>query len=121
MKSDDLMKKWAYYLIVSLVLIAFALLMNSGNYWARPMSKPFSDLEHSLQREDWEQAEKNCRYLMLSWRQVVPRIQYSVEKDEINAINLNLARIKAYIALREGDEAYVELIEAMEHWENLNH
>ena len=51
----------------------------------------------------------------------MPRIQYSVEKDEINAINLNLARIKAYIALREGDEAYVELIEAMEHWENLNH
>ena len=32
MKSDDLMKKWAYYLIVSLVLIAFALLMNSGHY-----------------------------------------------------------------------------------------
>ena len=99
MKSDDLMKKWAYYLIVSLVLIAFALLMNSGNYWARPMSKPFSDLEHSLQREDWEQAEKNCRYLMLSWRQVVPHT-IQCGKDEINAINLNLARIKAYIASR---------------------
>ncbi|NLO21549.1 MAG: DUF4363 family protein [Syntrophomonadaceae bacterium] len=119
MKTSHL-KKLAYYLIVSALLIAFALVMNSGSFWARPMSEPFSSLKHSLNSEDWEEAEKNCQKLMLSWQQVVPRIQFSVEKDEINAIDVNLIRVKAYIGLRQKDQAYVELTEAMKHWENLN-
>lgn len=121
MKTGHLMKKLAYYLIVSALLISFALVMNSGSFWARPMSEPFSSLKQSLESEDWKEAEKNCQKLMLSWQQVRPRIQFSVEKEEMNAINVNLVRVKAYIGLRQKDQAYVELTEAMEHWANLNH
>ncbi len=115
------MKKLFYYFTVAIILMVFIGLMNSGNYWARPMSEPFSNLKRSLQSENWEQAEKSYQDLMLTWQQIVPRIQFSVEKDEINAINLNLARVKACIKLRLKDQAYLELTEAMEHWENLNH
>lgn len=115
------MKKPAYYLIVVMALLFFVAVMNSGSFLARGLSDDFRDMRHSLQSEEWKQAEINCQDLMLAWRNTVARIQFSVEKDEINAINVNLARMKAHIELRQNNEAYVELLEAMEHWENLNH
>lgn len=114
------MKKFTYYLLVFSILIVFIGLMNSGPFFAKPMSDNFRNLKQDLQAENWEQAEKNYQKLLLSWQQVVPLIQFSVEKSEINAIDVNMSRIGSYINLHEKSGAYVELNEAMEHWNNLN-
>ncbi|KUG05055.1 hypothetical protein ASZ90_017544 [hydrocarbon metagenome] len=114
------MKKFAYYFSVTSILILFIFLMNSGNFFAKSMSDNFMSLRQDLQAEDWEQAEKSYQSLNLAWQKVAPRIQFSVEKGEINAIDVNLSKIGAYITLREKSGAYVELNEAIEHWNNLN-
>ncbi len=114
------MKKLLYYFLVAGILIIFICLMNSGNFFARSMSDSFMTLRQDLQVEDWEQSAKSYHSLNLAWQKVVPRIQFSVEKGEINAINVNMSRIGAYITLRDKNGASVELNEAMEHWHNLN-
>ena len=44
----------------------------------------------------------------------------SVEKNEINAIDVNLARLKSCVTSRDNTQALLELNEAREHWHDLN-
>ncbi len=114
------MKKIMYYICIVTVSIFFALIMNSGDYFKKSMSADFTTLSQALNAADWNKAEDSMMELRNSWEETVPRIQFSVEKDEINAIDVNISRMEAYIHLREKNAAYVELNEALEHWNNLN-
>ncbi len=114
------MKKIIYYICIVTVLIFFALVMNSGSYFKKSMSDDFNALNRDLNSADWDKAENSFKELSDSWKDLVPRIQFSVEKDEINAINVNISRMDAYIQLRDKNEAMAELSEAVEHWNNVN-
>ncbi len=114
------MKKIIYYICIVTVLIFFALLMNSGSYFKKPMADNFDTLNKDLKSENWDKAENTFKELSYSWQETIPRIQFSVEKDEINAINVNISRMEAYIHSRDKNEALAELSEAVEHWNNIN-
>lgn len=120
------MQKWNYYLTVVVVLSLFILLMQGGNYLKSPRGENdnvdarMQILEKQIAGQDWEQASDTFQSLNDAWRIIVPRIQFSVEKDEINAINVNLARLKAYIHFQDQKNSAAELSEAREHWINLN-
>lgn len=120
------MQKWRYYLFVVIILGGFMLLMQGGNYLKSPFGENddvnagMRTLSHHIAGQDWQQAADSFQYLDSAWRTVVPRIQFSVEKDEINAINVNLARLKAYIQFQDQKNSAAELSEAREHWMNLN-
>jgi len=120
------MRKIAYYLCVTFLLTFCVLIMNGGDYLKKQHSQTddvvlhFDRLGSNLKSEDWDKAAADYQNLKTAWQQITPRIQYSVEKDEMNAINVNLARIGAYIDLQEDDDAFAELSEAREHWNNLN-
>lgn len=120
------MHKALYYSAIVLILTIFIFIMNAGDYMKSPRGQSDDVAEYiDLLREDiineeWSEAEENSKKLHIAWKKVVPRIQFSVEKDEINAINVNLSRLTAYVAAREDEEALAELYEAREHWNNLN-
>ena len=121
------MKKLLPYLLPVLLLISFVLLMNGGNYLKNPRGNAdnfqlhMHEVRNNLEKSEWPLARQNFKKMSIAWDKVTPRIQFSVEKDEINAIYINLARLNGLIQTREAKNALVELYETEEHWKHLNY
>jgi len=119
-------KKIAVYLGTTVILIMFILFMNSGDYLKQPENSSdnfmlhIKSLEDDIKNEQWESAGDNAEKLTCAWKKVVTWIQFSVEKNEINAIDINLARLNAYVSARDKSNALAELWESLEHWQNIN-
>ncbi|MDD4548785.1 MAG: DUF4363 family protein [Syntrophomonadaceae bacterium] len=120
------MGKISYYSAIILILVFFIVVMNAGDYSKKPRSESddvvlyMEQLQQNILLEQWEEAEVNNKKLHKAWQKIIPRIQFSVEKDEINAISVNFSRLSAYITSRENEDALAELYESREHWDNLN-
>lgn len=122
------MKKYLQlqYLFAVLILIFFVLIMNSGDYLkaSRTERDDFpvyhNSLVNDVQNLEWQKAEDDFNRMIKAWEIIAARIQFSVEKDEITAINVNHSRLQSYISEREKTEALVELAEMWEHWTHLN-
>jgi hypothetical protein len=120
------MKRLKYYAFVVLLFAVFILIMNGGDLFKKPLGSGdnfmlyMNRLEDNISTNEWQTASVNYNNLHQAWKKIVPRIQYSVEKDEINAIDVNLARLKICITSRDKTLALIELNEAREHWHDLN-
>ncbi|NLB88018.1 MAG: DUF4363 family protein [Syntrophomonadaceae bacterium] len=120
------MQKFFYYLIAFTILLTFVAIMNSGDYLRKPTSNQdnvalhVNNIEKNILDENWEKVSHDYEQLKKSWEIVVKRIQFSVEKDEINYIKMNMARLGAYIKVEDQAGALAELYELEEHWNNLN-
>jgi len=119
------MRKIFSYGLPFLLLTVFVLVMLSGNYLKQPrgvtdnVPQYMTRLQESIIKQDWEGAEANLKKLNTAWQQVIPRIQYSVERNEMNEIDINLARLKGFIAAKDQAGALAELSEAEEQWNQL--
>jgi len=67
----------------------------------------------------WEEAEKKTDQLSVSWKKIVNRVQFSSERDEINALNVNIARLRGAKWAKDKSNSLSELCEAYEHWDEL--
>jgi hypothetical protein len=120
------MKRKKYYAVIILLFAAFIFVMNGGDLFKKPLGTQddfvfYADqVRENIAADEWEQVVSNNDKLNRAWQKIVPRIQFSVEKDEINAINVGLARLKGTIAGRDPQASIVELYEIREHWDNLN-
>jgi hypothetical protein len=119
------MRKLVYYSIPIIVLIVFVLIMNSGGYLKRPRGEEedlpglIKIVEEDLLNERWDSVSLNVDRLKNTWQKVIPRVQFSVERDEILAINRGLARIQGFIKARDKAGALAEISEINEHWNDL--
>ena len=120
------MKSFKYYTFVVLLFAVFIFIMNSGDLFKKPLGSGddfmlyMNQVEENISVNEWQTASINYDKLHRAWKKIVPRIQYSVEKDEINAIDVNLARLKICISSQDKTLALLELNEAREHWHDLN-
>ncbi|MGS0763998.1 DUF4363 family protein [Syntrophomonas curvata] len=120
------MKRKEYYAVIALLFAVFVFIMNGGDLFKKPLGSQddfalyMDKVRENITTDEWEQAVSNNEKLSRAWKRIVPRIQFSVEKDEINAINVSLARLKGTIANRDPKPSLVELCEIREHWDNLN-
>lgn len=120
------MKSVGYYAVIVVLFAVFVFIMNGGDLLKKPLGTQddfvvyMDEVRENIAAGEWEQAISNNDNLNQAWKKIVPRIQFSVEKDEINAINVSLARLKGSIANRDKKPALVELYEIREHWDNLN-
>lgn len=109
--------------LVSLLLFIFIML--SGHLLKLPMGQNdnvpqlIESVSEHILADQWEEAQKEAEALELAWQTVIKRIQFSSERDEINFINTNLARLKGAMKLKDKSNAIMELSEALEHWNNL--
>ncbi|MGD9566960.1 MAG: DUF4363 family protein [Sedimentibacter sp.] len=109
--------------IVSITL--FILVMLSDNFLKKPLTNN-DDIPASInliikdiEEERWSEARDKTDQLSNSWQKVVKRVQFSAEKDEINKFDMNIARLRGAIMAKDKSNAFIELSEAYEHWENL--
>jgi len=119
------MRKFLVIAIPIVTLAFFILVMNSDNILKHPLGKndnipgSIQLVMQDIQAEKWKDANNKTDELSKSWRKVVKRVQFSAEKDEINAFDMNIARLRGAIMERDKSDAFMELCEAYEHWDNI--
>ena len=119
------MKKFISYLIPIATLAVFIIVMLSGNYFKKPRNSSedvIGFVELSIihaKVENWNKLKQDTANIDIAWKKIIPRIQYSVETDEVYNINLNLARLKGSIASEDKASTLIELNEIIEDWDEL--
>lgn len=120
------MKKFLLYLTLTLTLLVFILVMNTGQYLKAPMGKEdnvpryMKNVRIDIENSEWDSAKKNIKELDSAWHKVIPRIQFSVERTEINQLSVSLARLKGAINTENKAASLIELEEASKHWEQID-
>lgn len=120
------MRKFWLFTIPVIFLAGFVVIMNSGDFLKKPMTTGddfgyyLQEVERAVNQEDWNEALKHSRSLNIAWQKVSPRIQFSVDKDEMKAINVGLARLEAFLEAQNRSQALAAVAEIREHWEHLN-
>ncbi len=116
------------FLVIAIPLVAlvfFVMVMLSGNILKQSIvgddNLPLSieTIIQDINHENWEVANQNTDNLNRIWDKVVTRVQFSSERDEINDLSINIARLRGAIQAKDKSIALTELSEAYEHWENL--
>jgi len=119
------MRKFIIIAIPIITIALFILIMLSGNYLKKPIlgNDDFPGLVQNViedvNLENWEKAEEHKKELDNAWKNIVKRVQFSSEREEINALNVSLARVNGAILVRNKALAVCELKEAYEHWDLL--
>ncbi|MEG0775593.1 DUF4363 family protein [Clostridium sp.] len=119
------MRKFLLVSIPIFSIIIFIAIMLSGNYLKKTtvndnnFPKLIKVVTEDIQNERWKEAEGHAEELHSIYNKIINRIQFSSERDEINAINVSLARVEGAIISRNKVLAIDGLFEAYEHWNQL--
>lgn len=103
-------------------LAMFICIMLSGRFMKKPFGyndnvpKHISKIIQAVEMEDWEEARDEIEPLERAWGKVVKRIQFSSERDEIDKLSVNIARLHGAIQAQDKSDALMELNEARHHW-----
>ncbi|HEY8344084.1 MAG TPA: DUF4363 family protein [Bacillota bacterium] len=109
----------------ALVLLLFIVIMNSGTVFKetfglnRRIPENFVLLQLSISNEEWSAADYYLKELKTEWKKLLPSLQFSVERDEINHFQQTLARMTGFIEAREKAGTLVELRALEETWRDL--
>lgn len=115
-------------LIKGIPIVAIALficIMLSGSYLKKSfgnddnVTKHFDEIVKDVDNLDWDEAEEEIESLDKAWKKVIKRIQFSAERDEINYLSTNIARLRGAIMAEDRSNALIELNEAYNHFEHL--
>lgn len=107
------------------ILTISILIMLSGPFFKKPngdwdnVPKHMDIITKAIISDNWTLAEQSTGELETAWKAVVKRVQFSSERDEINALSVSIARLKASITARDKTSALIELSEAGQHWDDL--
>ncbi|MBU3126961.1 DUF4363 family protein [Clostridium tagluense] len=119
------MKKLISYSIPIVTLTVFVLLMLGGNYLKKPHNQSEDvvafvevSIEHA-KSEEWDMLQQDVTNIDLAWKKIIPRIQFSVERDEIYNISLNIAKLRGSITSEDKASTLIELNEILEDWDEL--
>lgn len=119
------MRKFMVMAIPIVTLIIFVLIMLSADVLKRPigeddnMPQAIQEIIQAVNKEEWEDAYRKTDKLETAWKKVIKRVQFSAERDEINALNINIARMRGAIMAKDKANALAELSEAYEHWRDI--
>ena len=106
-------------------IIFFVVIMLSGSYLKMSLGENDNIPElvqvliKNVNSEKWEEANHNTDKLSEAWSKIVRRVQFSSERDEINAFAVNVARLRGAIMAKDKATSLSEIYEAYEHWKAL--
>lgn len=119
------MRKIFWYLIPVVTLAAFVWVMHSADALKKPPGNeegvPYylQLLKDDVTREDWDAATRHQAKLEEAWRSVIPKIQYTIEREEFNEVDRTVARVRGAVAARDKTEALVQINELESGWGEL--
>jgi len=119
------MRRFLVIAIPIVTLVFFVMVMLSGDILKQSLGKEdnipqsIETIIQDVNHENWEAANQNTDNLNRVWDKVVTRVQFSSERDEINAFSMNIARLRGAIQAKDKSFVLTELSEAYEHWKEL--
>ncbi|MDP4126969.1 MAG: DUF4363 family protein [Bacillota bacterium] len=119
------MRKFLVIAIPIVTLVLFVIVMLSGEILKQPLGnddnvlKSIETIIQDVDHENWEAAYQDTDNLKKVWNKVINRVQFSSERDEINALSMNIARVRGAIQAKDKSIVLTELNEASEHWREL--
>ncbi len=119
------MRKFMVIAVPIATIVLFILIMISGDFLKKPIGgddnvpQSIENVIQDIDGEKWDDADKKTEQLQKVWNKVVARVQFSSERDEINAFGSNLARLRGAIMAKDKPGALMELKEAYDHWDEL--
>lgn len=119
------MKKILLLSVPIITIGIFILIMNSGFLFEKPDNYSVPDhaeiIRQSIINDDWTAVEKEINQMKdVVEKRIFPFIQFSVEKNEMIDLDLNMARIKGCVDSKDKSLALVYLQELKNNWYNLN-
>jgi hypothetical protein len=106
-------------------LALFVCIMISGSLLKKPfgrnddVAQTIEKLMKDVSDELWDEAVVEVDELDRAWRKVIKRIQFSEERDEINFLTSNIARLHGAVSAKDKSDALMELSDAYNHWNEL--
>lgn len=119
------MKKVKMYIIALMILLLFVGIMKSGGILKKPFSKSddvlsyIEALKKDVASENWKQAEIDVIQVKSAWSIVEKRVQFSVERNDMNEIDISISRIEGALLARDKTSAFIELSQIIRHWNEL--
>lgn len=120
------MRSFVFYLIPVVTLAIFFAIMNGGIILKNSIGerdhhflKYYNDIKNCINDEEWEEAIAYSKKLEDVWKKKIPWIQFSVERDQLNGIDVALARLMGFLEARDKAGALAELYEAKRYWDDL--
>ncbi|MGD6941958.1 DUF4363 family protein [Cytobacillus gottheilii] len=114
-----------YKLLPICILLFFIAIMQSGITLKQPFSKDedilfyIGAIESNIISEQWDIASAELKKLEKAYNIVKKRIQYSVERDELDSFTTCIEKSEGYIQAHEQGGALAELNEARNLWDGL--
>ncbi|GAC41823.1 DUF4363 family protein [Paenibacillus popilliae] len=118
-------RKWLMLGLSVFLLVFFGAVLGSGNFLKQPLGKEdrlleaVQSIEQHVEKKNWELAKDKVEYASNAWRQIVNRIQYSVEREYMYDISGILSRIRGGIVAKDDAAVMEEVYFFYELWENL--
>lgn len=119
------MRKFLVITIPIATLTFFILIMFSSSILKRTLgnndniSQSIQSIIQDIELENWADANYKTDKLKVTWEKVIKRVQFSSERDEINSLSTNIARLQGSIKAKDKSNSYSELNEALDHWTEL--
>lgn len=119
------MRRFLIIVIPIATLLLFLFIMFSGNILKKPMGekdnipKSLGEIIEAVNNENWDEADGKIQGLEYAWERVIFRVQFGSERDEINNLSTNIARLKGAVEAEDKAGALMELHEAYHHWDEL--
>ena len=119
------MRKFIVTVIPIVTLALFVCIMISGSFLKKPFGKnddvaqTIEQMLKDVNNEAWDEAVIKVDKLDNAWKKVIKRIQFSEERDEINFLSSNIARLRGAVSAKDKADALMELNDAYNHWKEL--
>ena len=119
------MRKFMVVALPIVTLVLFIMVMLSGDILKQPLvgddnvPQSIETVVQDINHENWAAANQATDNLSRVWDKIVTRVQFSAERNEIDDLNMNIARLKGAIQAQDKPTGLTELSEAYEHWKNL--
>lgn len=121
----ETLRKIVHYGAPVLVIVVSLFIMQGGSLIKGPTSAEddVSGLMNTLERNvlagEWGNAEAVARELVATWSEMIPRVQFSGERRELQDLTTSLHRLVGYTMAQDVGGALAELAEAREHWTDM--
>lgn len=119
------MRKFLVITIPIATLTIFTLIMLSSSILKQTFRKDdnipdsIQSIIEDIELDNWDSANYKTDKLKENWKKVIKVVQFSSERDEIDSVSTNIARLHGSIKAKDKSHSYSELNEALEHWTEL--
>ncbi len=119
------MRRFLTIAIPIVSLIIFVLIMQSGRLLKESFSLDddvkmiINTLKEEIDYEKWDEINQTVNDLDKAWKIVASRLQFSVEREQINDLSKNIARLKGAAKANDKANSLIELYEVENTWENI--